>query len=424
MTIVEGQLIEVKWNNMNRKHYENKGYKFTKIRDVFKVKAEDLTSSAKVKIKVKCNYCNEISIKNRSTIKDINDYCCSNCKGKKIKKVKSTWTKNDIELLIEMYESEEWEVILNKLSHFKQSTIISKAMELGLSRRNKYTKEEIEIIKENYENSTLNEVKKLLPNRTKKSIQTKANRLGLVNKVKWSEKELEILKSNYSTLTNEELSIILPNRTISSIQTTAISLGLNKSKEEYNKHFSELMKNELSQKLTNFANKLGKTPTSDEINASHEMPGVVSYHRYFGSYSNACIENGLDVNSNIFGKSHHTLSLNGDVCLSKREKEITDIFIQNGINYKKEVLYKDIINKFDDSNIRCDWLINDIIVEYFGMPEKEYYRERMNEKIKICKENNIKLIQLFKKDLSYNYRGLIDKFKECGINLKIIQSIQ
>ena len=56
--LVENQLVEVKWNNNNKKYYENKGYTFTKKKDVFFVKAEDAHPNSRVtKIMVRCDYC-------------------------------------------------------------------------------------------------------------------------------------------------------------------------------------------------------------------------------------------------------------------------------------------------------------------------------------------------------------------------------
>lgn len=52
--------IEVKWWVNTRNHYENLGYKFTKYRDVFKVKIEDVFKYSSYKVKVKCDYCGKI----------------------------------------------------------------------------------------------------------------------------------------------------------------------------------------------------------------------------------------------------------------------------------------------------------------------------------------------------------------------------
>ena len=58
--LVENQLVEVKWDSKNREYYENKGYTYTKQKDVFFVKAEDVhPNSRATKIKVRCDYCGQ-----------------------------------------------------------------------------------------------------------------------------------------------------------------------------------------------------------------------------------------------------------------------------------------------------------------------------------------------------------------------------
>ena len=47
----------------------------------------------------------------------------------------------------------------------------------------------------------------------------------------------------------------------------------------------------------------------------------------------------------------------------------------------------------------------------------------MEEKINICKENNISLIQLFEQDIRNNFQGLISKFAEHGIPLKLTNHV-
>ena len=49
------QVILVKWNSTNKKHYESKGYKFTKMGDEFEIKVKDLSNGSGVKVEVKCD---------------------------------------------------------------------------------------------------------------------------------------------------------------------------------------------------------------------------------------------------------------------------------------------------------------------------------------------------------------------------------
>jgi hypothetical protein len=127
---------------------------------------------------------------------------------------------------------------------------------------------------------------------------------------------------------------------------------------------------------------------------------------------------------NLFGETTHVYySSNGDLCLSKSELIITEILIDNNIQYEKEYLYCDLISDVCGLK-RMDWLVNEnIVVEYFGLPEKEYYQERMIEKINLCNKNNVKLIQLFRNDFFRNYKGIIEKFNQYGIALNINNEI-
>lgn len=49
--------VKVKWSGSNKKWYESKGYKYTKIYDELEVKTEDLLSESHVLIEIKCDSC-------------------------------------------------------------------------------------------------------------------------------------------------------------------------------------------------------------------------------------------------------------------------------------------------------------------------------------------------------------------------------
>ena len=88
--LMEGCSV-VKWNSKIKKHYVDKGYVFTKMKDEFLVKYEDLTIGSHATIKVKCDYCGEeydiqndtrnAYLKNSIIKKD----ACTNCKYIKAK---------------------------------------------------------------------------------------------------------------------------------------------------------------------------------------------------------------------------------------------------------------------------------------------------------------------------------------------------
>ena len=122
---------------------------------------------------------------------------------------------------------------------------------------------------------------------------------------------------------------------------------------------------------------------------------------------------------------------NNDRCFSIPELKISNLLIDNNIKFKKETLYKDVIDVPD--RIRFDWeIVNDeesIYVEYFGLfhdtpSENKMINDYYNgtkRKIKLCKDNNVKLIELYRDDLKDNFKGLIDKFKSHKIDIKIVE---
>ncbi|MFF3148479.1 homing endonuclease associated repeat-containing protein, partial [Streptomyces sp. NPDC057927] len=196
-------------------------------------------------------------------------------------------------------------------------------------------------------------------------------------------------------------------------------LGLKKEEEAFEK-YREFTREKLLIKLRELYVKLGRVPMQEDITDDKDMPGIVTYHRMFGSYSRACELIGLQANASIFGRVYGTYDQDGNVCLSKSEKLIGDILIENNIKFEKEILYKNIIPDYDSKNIRCDWLIdNKVVVEFFGMMDRDDYKIRANAKIRLCEKNNIKLVKLYPEDIRYNFLGLINKFKEAGFELKV-----
>lgn len=302
--------------------------------------------------------------------------------------------------MIENYANEEWEELIENLYPFNKNCIKVKASKLNLKRNNYYfTDDDIQILKKYYSKLSVRELKeKYFPNKTESALMTKAYKLGIVSREKWTIQEIEKLKKFYPHYLNSELvEIYFPNRTEYSLQSQAEKYSLKKF--QCRREYTE---DELLNELINFSKYLGRTPSGEDIKSNKNIPSLSTYNRYFDGYANACREAGLEVNNLIlFGNESHYLSSNGDICLSNAELIVTEFLIRNNIKYQKEVLYKDIINDSRCGLKRCDWLINnEIIIEYFGLPEKEYYKNKMITKKSICADNNLNLISLYRKDLN------------------------
>lgn len=330
------------------------------------------------------------------------------------------WTEREIDLLKDNYPWASWDELFSIFPNTNKQRIIDKAYSLKIKRLvNYWSDEELNILKENYGIVEMNKVLQLLPKKTYSAIQTKARDLKLKYKERWSSEDEELLKKVYPTSTPNKLQEYFPDRSYISITCHAtMVLNLNKDKDKYQSNLHDEIKKDLLSNLVGFARQLKRTPTIADINNMTDI-GAVSYSRYFGSYSNACIEAGLPVNSSMNNLSYKHISKNGDICDSTPELSITNLLIDNDIEYEKGLLYKEIIDDPSVGMRRTDWVISgSVIVEYFGLMDKKRYAENAKFKMEIADSNGVKLIPIFPSDLKNKYKGLIDKFKQNDIDVE------
>lgn len=321
--------------------------------------------------------------------------------------MRKEWTLEEIEMFKKMYPTEDWEVLEDVFQTSKDS-LAHKAKKLGVVRKSKaeakWTDEDIKYLQDNYGEVSLKEMMEHL-GRTKSSVETKCKRLGLVSRTLWTEEEKDLMREYYSRFTNEALhNVLFLNRTITAIDGMGQRMGLTKNWVPWQrtKHFEI---DDLINRIMKLKEGLGKVPTSEEI----EKYGIASkktIERYFNGYRNLCKMLGWEINYAPFGREHALeYSKNGDECFSHAEKIITDFFIDNNIQYKKEGSYKEVFNVPDFGTKMFDWILqNNIVVEYFGFWENLKYQKGAQKKIELCEKYNISLIALYEQDL--------DKLKE------------
>lgn len=81
MAIIDKKVL-VKWSKAYKKYYENKGYIFTKIGDVFEIDVTELPKLSTINVMVMCDVCKKVhKIRYASYIRNCvdNEYRCSNC---------------------------------------------------------------------------------------------------------------------------------------------------------------------------------------------------------------------------------------------------------------------------------------------------------------------------------------------------------
>ena len=312
--------------------------------------------------------------------------------GKKFK-----WTNVKIEILKEHYPVGDWNVLFEKLGTTNKQCIIDKAHSLGVHMDSrKWTKDEEQYLIENYDKLSISEMAKYL-NRTESAIMTRVYKLNITNSNVWTDEDLELLRELYPIHSNKYLSEnVFTTKSPESIRTKGLLLGLHKSKEKGVKKYYD--KDLILQQLKDVAKEIGRTPLYSEL-CSLGLPSEKTFDRLFGSYRKAVIEAELPINAKLWGKAVVKYALNGEVCYSTSELAITNFLISHNIPYIKEPFYKDYIDDERCKFKRADWKVGEYFIEYFGLTGVSEYDKKTKEKIQICQDNNIKLIEIYPKDM-------------------------
>jgi hypothetical protein len=313
-----------------------------------------------------------------------------------LKRIGKYFTNEEIEYLKNNYAIKTVDEISNTL-HKDKENIKHKACELGLSNDIfYYSDNNIMFIRNNYGKLSNQDIANQL-GKTLSAIDTKIYNLGLTIDSSWSNEEVEILKNVYPFYTNVKISKdFLYKRNATSIATMAHKFDLVKSKEKSVKWYN---KEDIIKQLKSVSEQIGRTPYECEL-VGLGLPSGKTFDRYCDSYKQACLDADQNPNSQIFGNANHWISGFGIPCASKSEKIVCDYLERHNIFYIKEPLYKNYIDDIRCGKKRFDWIVEDYFIEFFGMPEKVQYKQRMEEKIQICKDNDIKLIELYPKDLN------------------------
>ena len=160
-------------------------------------------------------------------------------------------------------------------------------------------------------------------------------------------------------------------------------------------------KEKLIQKIREFAERHGRPPTKNEFINDPFCPDYVTYRDYFGTWNNAIKAAGYEPNEQWFAPKNSLKDLrakDGHLCKSISEIIIDDWLFENDTPHTREQPYP-------EGRYRCDFVINNVFIEFFGLADtfniSPYYNEIIKRKKEMCKKHNIQLIELYEKDL-YN----------------------
>jgi len=122
-------------------------------------------------------------------------------------------------------------------------------------------------------------------------------------------------------------------------------------------------------------------------------PTLSRVKELFGSWFKALVEAGvLEDAAQRTSRGTRCLAKDGHVCLSLGEKTIDDFLYAHGIPHEKEPHYP-------EGNLRADFIVNGVFVEYFGLKGDPDYDAKTDLKQGICKKYGIRLVSVYPSDL-------------------------
>lgn len=151
--------------------------------------------------------------------------------------------------------------------------------------------------------------------------------------------------------------------------------------------------------IRRFVKEEGRIPTKNEFSKNPLYPNHATLRDYFGTWNNAIKAAGYEPHKRWFIlKNSKTLQAkDGHLCNSFSEIIIDNWFYKNNIHHEREYPYP-------EKRYRCDFVINDIFIEFFGLAYaplfKNNYNLIMENKRRLCRKYKIPLIELYERDLS------------------------
>lgn len=165
---------------------------------------------------------------------------------------------------------------------------------------------------------------------------------------------------------------------------TPTVIGRNKSRED------------LLDDLLRVSYELGRTPSQNDLKYFDDVASYCKYSHEFGSWNESVRLAGLKPNNEFY------YSTKGVECYSYYELLFTNMLEEYNIDFLKEEPYKKYVNT--NRLYRFDYIIKNsgkrYFIEIFGITSKPDYQERTKNKINLCKENNLNLIEIYPDDFT------------------------
>lgn len=157
--------------------------------------------------------------------------------------------------------------------------------------------------------------------------------------------------------------------------------------EKLTKYRTKYTKKDLVEMVHRFRKTNSRIPIKREFNNHWQ-----SIRRIFGSWNSLVEKAGYEKNLVLFSKKY--VANDGHKCDSLSEKIIDDWFYARKLNYEINFPYP------GNFRFTVDFKVNEYWIEFFGLSgELKSYDRLKTKKLKIAKQNNLNLVELYPKDL-------------------------
>lgn len=143
-----------------------------------------------------------------------------------------------------------------------------------------------------------------------------------------------------------------------------------------------------------FALRMGRIPTKIELSALYRVS-----RQYFGTWNKAIMAAGYFPNPVMFANKH--TAKDGHQCDSLAEKIVDDWLFAHKVKHKIHILYP------WNNGMKCDFWVNGIWVEVFGLSGQNAVYDNLKEKkFSLIRKYRLKLISISLNDV---YRGGLER---------------
>ncbi len=194
----------------------------------------------------------------------------------------------------------------------------------------------------------------------------------------------------------DQLDFCAPCLSKTILQNTGKDAASKEQIRSYLRNLADLLKRIPPQDFGAGAYDLREMNTDERLAVLRELrlkPTTRRVKELFGSWFNALIDAELlEDGSRRTSLGTQCLARDGHMCFSLGEKTIDDMLYALKIPHGREPAYP-------EGNLRADFIVNGIFIEYFGLAGDPDYDAKTNKKKMICKEHELALISVFPKDL-------------------------